>query len=393
MPDNSQPPNLPLAVYIHWPFCLSKCPYCDFNSHVRDQVDQKRWQAALLAELESMAAHMPGRTLRSVFFGGGTPSLMPPETVAALLARIGQLWPREDPPEITLEANPTSVEAGRFAAFRQAGVNRVSLGVQSLQDDELKFLGRGHSSAEARKAIALAAQHFPRFSFDLIYARPNQTPAAWQAELNEALDMAHGHMSLYQLTIEENTAFHHAYAKGQFALPDEETSEALYRCTEELMAAQSLRAYEVSNYAAPGQESRHNLAYWQGVDYIGIGPGAHGRLTQLNGQRQRIATQTRKSPERWLEAVEREGHGMEIWHEIPHAEEAQERLMMGLRLSEGIDYATFEKQTGFDLRHHINAKALALYTQHGLLEDSATHLRTTLKGRLVLNRLTAELLA
>lgn len=395
MPDNSQP----LAIYIHWPFCLSKCPYCDFNSHVRDRVEQNRWQAALLAELEHMAAHVPQRRTHSVFFGGGTPSLMPPETVAALLARIRQLWPEPHPRiaasdiEITLEANPTSAEAARFAAFRDAGVNRVSLGVQSLDDAELKFLGRGHSSSEARRAIALAQQHFPRYSFDLIYARPNQTVAAWEAELGEALVMANGHLSLYQLTIEENTAFHHAYAMGQFALPDEEPAEALYRRTEELMTQRGLRAYEVSNYATPGQESRHNLAYWQGMDYIGIGPGAHGRLTLSDGTRRRIATQTRKSPERWLEAVEREGHGIELWHDIPHAEEAQERLMMGLRLTSGIDYAGFETQTGFDLRRHINPKALALYTRHGLLENSGTHLRTTLQGRLVLNRLTAELLA
>lgn len=379
----------PLAVYIHWPFCLSKCPYCDFNSHVRDSVDERRWQAALLAELEHMAAKEPGRRLRSVFFGGGTPSLMPPETAATLIERVRTLWPLENDIEITLEANPTSVESARLAAFRQAGVNRVSLGVQSFDDKELQFLGRGHSSLEAKRAIALAAEHFERFSFDLIYARPNQTPESWSAELDEALSLAGSHLSLYQLTIEENTAFHHAYAKGKFTLPDDETSEALYRLTEERLAQKGLYAYEVSNYAAPGQESRHNLAYWQGLDYLGIGPGAHGRITQSG---QRFATQTLKSPERWLESVERAGHGIEVWNATSPEEEAQERIMMGLRLTDGIDYAAFSAQHGYDIRDHLNQQALALYTRHGLLDNDPARLRPTLQGRLLLTRLTTELL-
>ena len=265
----------------------------------------------------------------------------------------------------------------------------MSLGVQSLQENELKFLGREHSADEARHAIALAANYFSRYSFDLIYARPHQTVAAWERELEEALSFAGDHLSLYQLTIEENTAFHHAYKKGGFTLPDEQESEALYRATEARMAACGLMAYEVSNYAKAGQESRHNLAYWQGSDYIGVGPGAHGRLTK-NGTR--IATTTLKSPERWIEAVERNGHAVDIWQHIDRQQEAEERLMMGLRLREGIGYREFEVNTGFDLRDYLNAQKLALYQAKGLLEKDGERLRTTLNGRLVLGTLTGELL-
>jgi len=377
-----------LAVYIHWPFCKSKCPYCDFNSHVREAVEQERWKKALLSELESMAAHVPGRIVTSIFFGGGTPSLMPPSTAQALIEKVHALWPVADTIEITLEANPTSVEIDTFRDFRKAGFNRVSLGVQSLRDDELKFLGRGHSSQEAIRAIHSASETFERYSFDLIYARPNQTLAAWEAELGEALGLAGGHISLYQLTIEENTAFHHAYAKGGFTLPDEAESEALYRLTETMMVARGMAAYEVSNYAAAGQASRHNLSYWKGDDYIGVGPGAHGRITIGK----RIATATLKSPELWLSQVERAGHACDVWQEVPREQEVEERLMMGLRLTEGINYADFERQTGYDLRPHINAARRDLYIREGLLENNPDVLRTTLAGRLVLNRLTAELL-
>ncbi|MDE3060148.1 MAG: coproporphyrinogen III oxidase [Pseudomonadota bacterium] len=378
----------PLAVYIHWPFCKSKCPYCDFNSHVRERVDQARWRAALLKELEYMAQNAPGRMVTSIFFGGGTPSLMPAETAAALIDRVQELWLPDSSIEITLEANPTSVEADTFREFKNAGVNRLSLGVQSLRDEELTFLGRGHSAKEALRAIAQAREHFERYSFDLIYARPGQTPAAWKKELTEALAYAGGHLSLYQLTIEENTAFHHAYAKGGFTLPDEEESEALYRLTEDIMAVHDLPAYEVSNYATPGQESRHNLAYWQGQEYIGIGPGAHGRLDQQN----RIATQTIKSPERWLEQVEREGNGVELWQPIPRREAIEERVMMGLRLAEGIRYDTFRQQTGLALEDCIDRRKREQFVAQGLLADDSGNLRATLQGRLVLNRLTAELL-
>jgi len=382
-------PNNALAIYIHWPFCKSKCPYCDFNSHVRDSVDQARWKDALLKELNHMAARVPDRTVKSIFFGGGTPSLMPPSTAEALIARVHELWPATDDIEITLEANPTSVEANTFSDFKSAGVNRVSLGVQALDDKELKFLGRGHSAKEALAAVSRAAQVFNRYSFDLIYARPNQTVESWQSELSEALKYADGHLSLYQLTIEENTAFHHAYKKGEFALPDEDLSEQLYRTTEDMLSARGLRAYEVSNYAKPGQESRHNLAYWQGDDYVGIGPGAHGRLTI---EKKRIATSTLKSPERWLESVSTTGNGVETWQAVDKKDEIAERVMMGLRLVDGINFQEFKEKTGIALRDALDACKYAFYVQQKLLRDTENDLRVTLKGRLVLNRLTADLL-
>lgn len=382
-------PIAPLAIYIHWPFCKSKCPYCDFNSHVRDGVDQERWKVALLHELDYMHAKVPGRTVASIFFGGGTPSLMPAATAGALIERVHALWPVAGDIEMTLEANPTSVEAATFPDFKAAGINRVSLGVQSLRDSELAFLGRGHSAAEAIRAIGLARQHFDRYSFDLIYARPNQSLGEWEKELGEAMELAGEHLSLYQLTIEENTAFHHAYAKGGFTLPGEEEAEALYRLTEEMTGARGLAAYEVSNYAAPGQESRHNMAYWLGADYIGVGPGAHGRLTV---QGQRLATQTLKSPERWLENVEKNGHAVEVWQEVSREAEIEERVMMGLRLRAGLSYADFLTRAGMELREHINLQKRDFYIAQGLLADDDTHLRATLKGRLVLNKLTAELL-
>lgn len=406
----------PLAVYIHWPFCKSKCPYCDFNSHVRDSVDQKRWADALLRELETMASHVPNRQVTSIFFGGGTPSLMPPSTTQSLIDKVHKLWNVSSDIEITLEANPTSVEANSFTDFKRAGVNRVSLGVQSLQASELQFLGREHSVGEAVKAIELARQTFERYSFDLIYARPNQTLSAWEAELTQALELAGEHISLYQLTIESGTAFFHAYAKGGFTLPNEHEAEALYRLTEEILAARGMLAYEVSNYAKRGQESRHNLAYWQGTDYIGIGPGAHGRLTIISEQSQessgqivddkvlttdhcllipgakRHATATLKSPERWLEAVEREGHATQTWQDIDRQQEVEERVMMGLRLIEGISYEAFIKQTGFDLRPYINEEKRSFYGQQCLLTNDPKRLQTTLSGRLVLGTLTAELL-
>lgn len=397
-----------LAVYIHWPFCKSKCPYCDFNSHVHDRVEQDRWKAALLRELEHMATHPGDCRVSSIFFGGGTPSLMPASTVQALVEHVYALFPTQSDLEITLEANPTSVETNTFRDFKQAGINRISLGVQSLIPEALAFLGRGHSVAEALTAIDLARRTFDRYTFDLIYARPGQSPAAWETELGQALRHAGSHLSLYQLTIEENTAFHHAYAKGGFTLPDEAEAETLYRLTESMMEAHGLPAYEVSNYARPGQESRHNLAYWKGYDYLGIGPGAHGRITVNkealsvdSARRQhgagashsiRIATQTIKSPQRWLEQVERQGHATEVWQEVPFDEEIEERLMMGLRLRDGLSYEEFEEQNGFDLRPFINAARQAFYVHKGLLADDPERLRTTLNGRLVLGTLTAELL-
>lgn len=379
-----------LAIYIHWPFCLSKCPYCDFNSHVREKIEHDRWKNALLRELEYMHSHTQGFTVTSIFFGGGTPSLMPPDTTQALIERVRELWPVAGDMEITLEANPTSVEAEKFIDFKKAGINRVSLGVQSLRDSELKFLGRGHSAKEAIGAIELLRKTFDRYSFDLIYARPNQTLASWYEELSEALELAGGHISLYQLTIEENTAFHHAYAKGGFTLPDEELSEALYRLTEDKMLSRGLIPYEISNYATHGQESRHNLSYWRGDSYVGVGAGAHGRI---NEDGKRIATQTLKSPERWLENVEKNGHAVEVWQKVATEAEIEERVMMGLRLRAGINYQEFKERTGYDLEQNINLGKRDLYIEKGLLADDKSNLKTTLNGRLLLNKLTAELLA
>ena len=289
------------GVYVHWPFCASKCPYCDFNSHVRAEIDEARWRAALVRELDHFAALAPGRTVTSIFFGGGTPSLMAPATVAAVIERTANHWRLAGDVEITLEANPTSVEAGRFAGYRDAGVNRVSLGVQSLDDRALGFLGRGHDAAEARAAVAVAHARFPRVSFDLIYARPGQSPAAWRRELAEALQIAGEHLSLYQLTLEPGTAFHARAARGALALPGGDAAAALYDVTQEVLEGAGLPAYEISNHAVPGAESRHNLTYWRSGDYLGVGPGAHGRLT---GGGAVLAIAQTRSPERWLAAVE-----------------------------------------------------------------------------------------
>lgn len=388
----------PLALYIHWPFCKAKCPYCDFNSHVRESVDQAAWREALLAELAYMAARLPGRRLTSIFFGGGTPSLMPPETAGALIDAATRHWQAAPDIEITLEANPTSVEAAALEGFRAAGVNRVSLGVQSLKAESLAFLGRKHSAEEALAAVKLAARLFPRYSFDLIYALPGQSLAGWEAELREALAHAGGHLSLYQLTIEENTAFHHAHAKREFILPPDEHAAALYERTQEIMEAAGMPAYEVSNHASPGGESRHNLAYWRGWEYAGVGPGAHGRVRDsgFGGQgsvvpearnlnpEPWIATQAIRSPERWLEAVSREGHGVEAWQALTPQERAEERLMTGLRLTEGMPLA----EAGA-----INKAAYTRLIQGGFLEDMPGWLKPTLKGRLVLNALALALLA
>lgn len=372
----------PLALYIHWPFCKSKCPYCDFNSHVREKVAFGEWKAALLAELDYMHSFVPHHRLQSIFFGGGTPSLMPPDIAEALIKRARELWNADANLEITLEANPTSVEADTFPGFKQAGVNRLSIGVQSLLPDALKFLGREHSADEAMNALALARKHFERYSFDLIYARPGQTLEAWQNELSRALELAGEHLSLYQLTIEENTAFHTAYAKGAFKLPEEEVAAEMYELTESMTADKGLFAYEVSNYAKRGAESRHNLAYWKGLDYAGIGPGAHGRLV-LNGARH--ATAAIKSPERWLESVAKHNHGLEIMEPLSPSVYAEERLMMGLRLIEGI---TIDDM----LRPFIDAKKQQFAIDQGLLVNDPDRLTATTKGRMVLTSLTSLIL-
>ncbi len=367
-----------LALYIHWPFCLAKCPYCDFNSHVRESIPQARIVAALRRELEVEAARTGPRELSSIFFGGGTPSLLDPENVAAMIDDAKAAFSFADDIEVTLEANPTSIEAGRFAAYAQAGVNRVSIGVQSLDDAALLFLGREHSAGQAIAAIELARKTFPRLSFDLIYARPGQSEAEWRAELNTALSLAADHLSLYQLTIEEGTKFHTLYGRGEFALPDEELAAALYDATAEEAARFGLGAYEISNYARPGGESRHNLSYWRYQDYAGIGPGAHGRLT-LDGRR--VATSRHRAPEAWAELVERGGSGATREEEISVQDKAREALLMGLRLAEGISLARFVERTGSELMDAVDPTILRAAIEEGYLNLSATQLIATAEGR------------
>ncbi|MBV9734390.1 MAG: coproporphyrinogen III oxidase [Acidisphaera sp.] len=378
----------PLALYIHWPFCLAKCPYCDFNSHVRECLPQRRFAAALRAELAWEAARLGRRPLGSIFFGGGTPSLMDPATVAALIADATRLFEPAPDLEITLEANPTSVEAGRLAGFRDAGVNRLSLGVQSLDDRALRLLGRQHSAAQAMAALALARRLFPRLSFDLIYARPGQTLADWRAELRAALALGPDHLSLYQLTIEPGTVFAALHRQGKVVLPDEATAAALYEATGEAAAGAGLLAYEVSNYARPGAESRHNLAYWRYADYAGIGPGAHGRLT-LDGRL--VATRRHRAPEPWAERVERRGHGSTPETALSPAERAREMLLMGLRLSEGIAESRFLARAGVPLAASVHADTLAAARAAGYLAHQDGRLRALPEGRLRLDALLAAL--
>ncbi|UEM21069.1 radical SAM family heme chaperone HemW [Skermanella mucosa] len=384
--DGSEPG---FGIYVHWPFCLAKCPYCDFNSHVRDGVDHARWRAALLRELDHYADLTAGRTVTSIFFGGGTPSLMEPATVAAVIERVGARWNTAPGLEITLEANPTSVEATRFEGFRAAGVNRVSLGIQALDDESLKFLGRAHSASEALGAIGLAARHFDRFSFDLIYARPDQSVAAWEAELRRALDHAVGHLSVYQLTIEEGTRFHTLYNRGVFALPDDELAGDLYEATQALLEGAGLPAYEISNHARPGEESRHNLTYWRYGDYVGVGPGAHGRLT-LDGTK--YATRAHRAPEAWLDLVDRNGHGGHATEEVAPGERLVEMLMMGLRLAEGVPLARLREETGLTVDRALDPAGLERMLAGGFAELTPTRLRATPAGRQRLNALLARLL-
>jgi len=373
-----------LALYIHWPFCRAKCPYCDFNSHVRDRIDQGRFAAALRRELAHEAARLGRRWLSSIFFGGGTPSLMDPATVAALIDDAARWFDPVPGMEITLEANPTSIEAGRFAGFREAGVNRVSVGVQSLDADMLTFLGREHSAEQAVAALELARRIFPRLSFDLIYARPAQTEAAWRAELRAALALAADHLSLYQLTIEPGTRFATLAARGEIVLPDGEAAAALYEATGEEAARHGLAAYEISNYARPGAESRHNLAYWRYQDYAGIGPGAHGRI-ELAGQL--LATRRHRAPEEWAARVERAGHGCVEETPVPPADRAREALLMGLRLTEGIDAAAFAARTGVTLDDALDAPMVAASVAEGYLIRDAAGLRATAAGRMRLDAL------
>ncbi|HEY1857502.1 radical SAM family heme chaperone HemW [Acidocella sp.] len=368
----------PLALYIHWPFCLAKCPYCDFNSHVRERIPQARMVAALRRELAYEAARIGPRRLTSIFFGGGTPSLLDPDNVAALIADATGFFAPDENIEITLEANPTSIEAGRFAGYRAAGVNRVSIGVQSFDPAALAFLGREHSADQAIAAIELAQGIFPRLSFDLIYARPGQEEAAWRGELRRALSLAADHLSLYQLTIEPGTKFATLFGRGEFALPEEDAAAAMYDATAEEAARFGLEAYEISNYAKPGGESRHNLAYWRYQDYAGIGPGAHGRLT-LGGNL--IATSRHRAPEAWADLVERDGTGATVEETIAPADRAREALLMGLRLATGVSQADFLVRTGMALPDAVDPKILTACIEEGYLTCTDTALIATAEGR------------
>jgi oxygen-independent coproporphyrinogen-3 oxidase len=375
---------LPLALYVHWPFCVTKCPYCDFNSHVRASVDQAQWQAALLADLAFEAARLPGRKLASIFFGGGTPSLMPPATVAAIIEAACQHWPPDGDIEITLEANPSSVEAARFAGFASAGVNRLSLGVQALDDDALKLLGRPHDVAAALAALDVAQATFGRVSFDLIYDRPGMTREGWQAELARAIGFGTSHLSLYQLTIEPGTRFAALHARGALVMPDEDTSADLFAITQDETAAAGIPAYEISNHARPGQKSRHNLVYWRYGDYAGIGPGAHGR-------RHGVATLRRKKPEAWLAGIAEHGHGMESETPLTSPERTTEALVMGLRLAEGLNAARFEARAGVTLAEAIRPDAAARLAAQGLITADTQGLRLTAAGWPLANAVLAEI--
>ncbi|HLS68436.1 MAG TPA: radical SAM family heme chaperone HemW [Kiloniellales bacterium] len=378
------------GLYVHWPFCLSKCPYCDFNSHVRAQVDTERWREALLRELDYYGAQTAGRNLTSVFFGGGTPSLMPPEIVAAILERLERYWSLAPDLEITLEANPTSAEAERFAAFATAGVNRLSIGVQALEDSALRFLGRQHSVAEALTAVELARRAVPRFSFDLIYARAGQTPESWSVELRQALDQGPEHLSLYQLIIEPGTQFHAALRQGELPLLEEELQAELYEATSATLAAEGLPAYEISNHARPGAECRHNLTYWRYGDYVGVGPGAHGRLT-LGGEKRAI--RQHRAPEVWLERVEGRGHATQADEALDAKQRLEELLMMGLRLSEPIARAAFEREAGAQPEALLEPSRLEAACAAGYLILDEQGLRAGPEGRLRLNSLLSWLLA
>ncbi|WP_024511806.1 radical SAM family heme chaperone HemW [Bradyrhizobium sp. ARR65] len=376
------------GVYVHWPFCLSKCPYCDFNSHVRHAaIDEARFARAFVRELETTAQRIPGRTVTSIFLGGGTPSLMQPQTVGAILDAIGKSWHLARDVEVTLEANPTSVEATRFAGYRSAGVNRVSLGVQALDDTSLKALGRLHNAREALDAVAIARKSFERYSFDLIYARPEQTPAMWAEELQLAITEAAEHLSLYQLTIEEGTPFFGLHAAGKLKTPGESTARALYDVTQEVCARHDLPAYEISNHARKGAECRHNLVYWRGQEYAGIGPGAHGRL-DINGTRH--ATATEKRPEAWLMRVEANGHGVVIDDCLNSEERADEFLLMGLRLAEGIDPRRYAALAG----RPLDPRRIALLREEGAIAVGIDgRLRVTQAGFPVLDAVVADLAA
>jgi len=372
------------ALYIHWPFCLKKCPYCDFNSHVRDEVDTALWQAALIADMRREAEVAGGEALESIFFGGGTPSLMPPALVGALLGEAERLWGFAPNIEITLEANPSSVEASKFAALSKVGVNRISLGIQSLDNNILQFLGRLHNADEALRALDTAQANFDRVSIDLIYARPGQTAENWSQELGKALALGTGHISLYQLTIEPSTRFETDVRLGHFTPLDDDPAADLYALTQEMTAQAGIPAYEISNHARPGEESRHNLAYWRYQDYCGIGPGAHGR-------RHNRATERHKKPENWLNAVEAQGDGINIARVLTASEQASEAIMMGLRLVEGIDLAALENRFGLAASRMIDPERFALLRNLGLVWQQDHRIGVTHAGMPLLDALLGEL--
>jgi len=381
------------AIYVHWPFCLKKCPYCDFNSHVRDTVSHTDWCSALINEINNTANNFPNLKAKSIFFGGGTPSLMEPETVAEVINIIRKRWAPEGDIEITLEANPSSVEAGRFRAYKAAGINRLSVGIQSLDDNVLTFLGRLHSADEALKALKVAQDNFERVSFDLIYARPQQSVADWSNELKEALSFGTNHLSLYQLTIEEGTAFYHQFKRGKFKLPDENTAAALFELTQELTSKAGLPAYEISNHAKPDEESLHNLAYWQGDPYIGIGPGAHGRLPgSKHGEA--FAHAQIKRPEDWLKAVVSRGTGLETLELINNEDRAAEAILTGLRLKAGINIESWHQKFGCNFEDVIDLNALASLQQSDHVKFSTgKSLALTDKGLPLLNFILGKLVA
>ncbi len=383
MPSTSP---LPLALYIHWPFCISKCPYCDFNSHVRDGVDQSAWLTALLTDMAYEAALTPNRPLSSIFFGGGTPSLMPPATVAALIAAAQRYWRFTEDIEITLEANPSSVEAARFADLSAAGVNRVSLGLQSLDDDALRFLGRAHNVDESLQALHTAQSQFDRVNIDLIYARPDQSEAAWGNELSHALTLGTDHMSLYQLTIEPGTRFASMVRSGAFIPADDDDAATLYGVTQALTLSAGIEAYEISNHARAGQQSRHNLTYWRYQDYIGIGPGAHGR--RLNE-----ATQRHKKPENFLSAITRNNHGICSTNALDAETQAVEAVLMGLRLAEGLDVTALCDRTGLSSEILFNTAAIDKIANLGLIRRSGTRLVVTPQGMPLLDAILPEIVA
>ena len=379
----------PFGIYVHWPFCKAKCPYCDFNSHVSESIDHKKWAKSYIRELDYTAEMTGKRQVSSVFFGGGTPSLMKPQTVETILTHINDIYDVTPDIEITLEANPTSIEANKFSDFRAAGINRVSVGVQSLNDKDLNFLGREHSAEEALAALKIANDNFDRVSFDLIYARPQQTIENWKKELSEAVMHTKGHLSLYQLTIEQGTPFYAQHARGDFRVPEQDQAGEFYEVTQEVLDKAGLPAYEISNHAVKGQESRHNMIYWQYGDYAGIGPGAHGRLT-VDGRK--LATRTHRAPDIWLGKIEGVHHGYHPFDEVAADERLTEMMMMGLRLREGVALKKIKTETGKNWNEVLSEEKVQKLCDEGLLKLTDTHIQPTQEGMQRLNGLLGYLL-